>query len=871
MLLLATISSGLFVGYPLTIATNIASALLYMMAIAFPLTQTLVGLLIFSASSLHDNATIINAIRIIVFSLLFSFLPSLNRPPSPFIALATFWLAILCALMFNLISLENLGTTSLPQLLSGIYIEIAIILLASIALKLLTTNRLSKKSCVINTSKALLLHMVGLPTIISIPLIVKTVQSLSDLPISGTNLQSDLTVICFSLFSLILITIASARLINLCVQTSLTSIVHASTSSTRESPSISENLLTEDILQHINMAQKDIQELKSTNSRNNYLLASALRKLKRKSDALNFIRIRYKRTQTLANSLPEGMLLLSEKGYIIECNKILCQLLEIRYKDIKGKHFSYLKGAHIWSKELAQAIDATYLELSKKSNPKPWRTASSGYQNHFLEIVAVALKPLDRPQAESGSKHVESNISVALFVQKKPDLRSFIMHNLLPNRVAILGSSVIAFNRKLHLTLEQLLTELNSLIPPWALNEGQFSPKTAQVAITTLRKGLEDQCMSLGDIVADIDTQLGSEFSSEKTLVNLTESLVNSLELFMAYKGEYEKPIVQNVTTSSGETQLAISSYTSLRRVEGDVFLLVIEDELSRLLGQIIALLCYLECRSREIVTTICYETLSADSCRILQAARPGTYVRLSLNLSSKGLADKLSRRPSSSVKLASSRYYIADSVIELISMQLKRMGGFFTIQSSNTKGATMTFYLPHDEEAEKSKIRTRPEEEIADELHHTDSQKTSSLSVLVVGHKDQKMVQFQESLVANNCRVTIQPLGELLSKFEKADLSSGQGFDQSSTTEDENDNTLLFARTSNFDIVFLELPEKDIRTRLLYQFLRNELSNINTVILASPHEPLEELRSWARFNYPIPLHQLHSILEKVRDYKNPD
>lgn len=852
---------------PWPVGPATSAVLMYVLAIYSPLLQTVIAGSVFLALNLLFYNIPLSPTRIVFCVSLLAIACNTKRQIIPFGLLGFVWAGIWLFSFSEEKRLLLLGFSTPNQAINVGLFEIltlaAIVLIDKIVPRLCSW----RKAPYISSQFSLLAHFLAIPWLSSLILVAWSVNQ-SPLLLARENQLAALEdgnsfVLVFSLLLFTILILAKA-ISDHCKRLLLRMASLAVSQEQRVEETI-QTLETKDLLPYFESLKSYLKKFEELEEQSRIIKRKHRNLAQKRGLWVKALVAKIRGVNKLFAKLPFGLLSFSVDGTILGCSKIASRFLDLPRGDVIGQHLHYLKGTHIWSEEVALFVEETLSASTTKYFERPRHSSTSTLNGSYLELLAVCARiPGDSSEREEEDPR---RIHLALLIRKRSDCRTLIRNALTPSRISLLGNHAISTCRRLKTQLEDIFAELATILPSTEDDEQQISPAMLLLASKAMRIGLEEQRRQLEDELSLIDLALSPNSSGVNyRTVNITNAIMNAMELLFTSKRDWDKIVVQNMAPGSDVSKIAVSSSSSLRSVIDDVLLSIDENQLNHFLALVCSLLDVVDAQAGEVTITLCYEKVTVETSRILANINPGTYVRMTLHLNNKRYGSILSKQHYTSVRLLATRPLMTEAVLDMLAMQVRAIGGFVSVQASPNKPVLLTTYLPHeasDGNLADKELRTA---DVATVMTENDSNE-KTLNILIVGFNDSRIQQFSESLAAFNCRVTLCNLEDLLKEFKGVDVQIGIGFDDDSRVNELNNirDKLSLPDTTSYDAVFLDIPEKNIEAQLFFISISPWPTSVTKFILCHPKEELEGLKDYSRVNFPLPAHQLHTLLENIR------
>ncbi|GEM_PF-6735805 len=395
----------------------------------------------------------------------------------------------------------------------------------------------------------------------------------------------------------------------------------------------------------------------------------------------------------LMDAAPWGSIACTTRGHIIAANQNFLALLNLKQASLIGQPITALNANHNWNKEIVSWLT----ECCRKADSlKPGESLSrftSAANNFYLELRLVVAKS-EAFTTTPSAVPLQSDLALILFVRKLADIRDFQLRLIAPSDFELLGSQLHELNRTLTNQLgsavgqlsmsKEILTGLidQSGLPLIQTQQGADLSLALREVDSSIRKSIselsqleERSTQSLAD---------GSEaINFSKWILNATNYLFNLLSLPQA-------PSLFNIDEKNS-AQIALDENSA---IESDIFLLGSFNEVSRLCSYLICFLRWVVPQANQLQLSLGYEEFSEETAKFLAGCSPGRYARLMIEHKGQSVSAKI-MNPKYQHSLLTAKQNGIEVAFTLLSLEVKRMAGFVSLQSSSARGTTITIYLP--------------------------------------------------------------------------------------------------------------------------------------------------------------------------------
>lgn len=382
----------------------------------------------------------------------------------------------------------------------------------------------------------------------------------------------------------------------------------------------------------------------------------------------------------LCNAAPLGCLAVGTSGFIIAATKRCSDLLGITNEKLTGRSMTSLGKMHIWTQELAQHLARVTKDARTLCGAPPQRVLSSTQNGEYLEFT-VSVVPFGEGELQEYAVPeytAPSQQMILVYIRKVTDHRALNLSFFAPSPLEIEGVNAQELLRELRDDL-MLLHRKSS-----AARRILESPAARQFNTVALLTELEH----FSNITTkDIDlTLVENETAGLRQL---------DLESLLTIGGE-----LLSDTTARPPLPLIPEDRSKQHLITAEI------KELTRFTTLFLGVVYSAGLRGSTPTCSLGHEEIGVDTAKLLPGANPGNYLRLILTLEglrigSSVLAEDFRAIPSSdSAQL--------EQAIIALSIQVRRLGGFLSLQYRGAKDTLLTIYLPQLKTRTDAPPRTR-------------------------------------------------------------------------------------------------------------------------------------------------------------------
>jgi hypothetical protein len=471
-----------------------------------------------------------------------------------------------------------------------------------------------------------------------------------------------------------------------------------------------------------------------------------------------------------------------------------------------------------------------------------------------------------------------SNLTFVIFSNAKEDYRNFILSQFNPRALEIVGGQSIETLKEisaLATSLEASVSSTNkSLDSGVAMQYGDLESHLRSLLRTSADFGLEVRAI-VTDQLKKGGSPLAISTAEEKTALkahfknyNLTEELPTLLRLFEDLAGIDTEILLSVPEGANSEGQ----------PIKQAVKISAMEPQFTELKAIFLALLAGISRRidGNTLTLTVGTEQIGMTTAALFRGSSPGRYARLVLSHPGQSITSNM--MPDSLLHLPS---YVGKSdelevVLGIFSLQIERMKGFLSIQSSPAKGTHVTIYLPEDPTTTRSptpaQLRKIPADKVQEVIPEELTQErdnvvavtsvqrqTDSPSILIIEDNQNIRDELSSSLKSfPNLTLTFISRAEA-AKHLQGSSQSGAGFDSTSEIDQ------LFGPDSlpefnSFTLIILTIFD-DLSGGM--KLLKKIDGLTNVAVIAAEDDYADALSALYKvISYPVKVDEMAELLE---------
>ncbi len=570
-------------------------------------------------------------------------------------------------------------------------------------------------------------------------------------------------------------------------------------------------------------------------------------------------------SQVLAG-VPDGVLAVSAQNRLLVATPSVNSLLGLRKGSLIGAESSALRQTDsVWAKDLYNIIVwalSHEAQIQSEGIHRAWTDAEKGVR---LEVAVRLWSP--RPPSASQAGMPTAEKIFAFYLRVVPDQRAVQETLLLPTSFERIGATSAEIFLGLAENVRSAGEQLSMLTTKF-----HHSPDAAAKAVAAGGDGSE-----LSQLLVETD----------KLMRRLTMSVEEQSQKLLSFEDGCEELAMDHFVMrlfgylhqSLGlEKRIPIRVFgqpvapgplppTQLRACH-----LPIGESAG--LGQY--LMWFIRCllpRTKDLRVNIEQEQIGTGTASLVAGAAPGRYVRVTIENSGQSippnvLSSQLDHAPLSQLPTADP----LSAALFLLTRQVRRIGGFLTVQSTPAKGTSVGIYLPNDGKPSKRFCKRDIKRLTGTYLR---SQSKTATQVLIVGEEKTEHLSGIRSLLE---RCSLEPVyrsprelfGELSTpvEFEGRGFTEGDSFTEARNeprepAQDGDEPRRRFDATPLRLLIF-DCDQANYAALSLLDELEKEIPNITKIVLLDEKEvgQLRALPHWVILEKPLNEKDLE---EKIR------
>lgn len=593
---------------------------------------------------------------------------------------------------------------------------------------------------------------------------------------------------------------------------------------------------------------------------------------------------------------PIGYIAMTGSGAVLSSNKTLDAQFALEHSDEQlGAHFTELKVIEDAKESVTQRsvvlfnflarIIAEQKDLARGQSLQSFATLDAHTFVQFTvylfdeRVIPVDWKRMSQQLAPS-------SLTIVVFSSVRDDMRRFVLDQLQPNPLEILGGQSI-----------DLCREINSGIDAFAeryiLEDASLealrvaSPEQLEAQLRVLLNGASDFRSELKTLILDhlrhsqpiLQPSTPEERDRSKELlspIDLVKEFEQLLRMFDILTGQ------------SVETEFSVPSAIDLdgNTIKRPIVINSIKSQLFGFFATFLSVLTGIAKRAEgaPLTVSIGTEQLGVSTAALFKGSHPGNYARIMISHDGQSVTANMLPESIRGITAQYSAGEELDATLAIMALEVDRLNGFFSIQSSPVKGTHLTIYLPNDplavdksfrltsRKARPHKVALSPQPKSSQESlqmpapksipagnEHIEEEQSATRILLV--EDDASVSSEIQSLISRQGVNSIEAVSreEIRAILKPVDFS-GSGFSSGDSAEK------LFSSGVDLDsftlIVVSILGELAEGMRLL-----KELGNKRPILIVTKDPDSADALSALHpvVTYPIDEAQLSSILSNIR------
>ena len=685
-----------------TIIRALAGPVVFASVIFLPASRSIAAIIIFAGSIFFPHPEMLNTFRIVTFALLLVPMVRANKQLPLFYAVVIFWLVFLISAPYYATDSKLIEQFDTRLIVLSFILETFGVLTVRLLSCTKTATSIFKLNPVEISSRSFFVQLITFTVLLTSLFVGATIvivadSSFSEIAASLGRYKTQTGVLVATLLLL-------PMLVGLILSQMLTDFFRLMASASKtdqfilrtmpEPASIIEfKVALQLICDALNQLGSEVR--RATNQAKEHTLSTETRERElseREVSAFNLLH--------LMDQAPWGCLALGANGTIIRANKAFCETMNISNSLVAGENFNVIDNSHPWSSEICSILDWACKEHKSLIGHDSFRFFSSTVEQYYLqlEVHTIFASEVGLKFADGVPMDASTDVAVTLFLRKVPDLREFKKSLFSTKKRDILGQYAIGVCEDAQDSAKKIkdsVKEISTLL----------SQSTDSLSNTRLMlQGIDELAESI--ITKTTGTSLPA-ISTEEESINLTALIQHGIDHL------YElMALGQRIAIRDGSAELTPQQKTLLY-VAGKTLppAPAIEvkanyDEIHKLVAFLLGMMKSILPRAKKVDLAMATEQIGTGTANILPTSSPGEYVRIEINHGGKSITPNMTMRSLVELSTADQAPSETEMGIALLTLQVKRLGGFLTVQSSSTKGTQITIYIPLDCEQHRTQQR---------------------------------------------------------------------------------------------------------------------------------------------------------------------
>jgi len=405
---------------------------------------------------------------------------------------------------------------------------------------------------------------------------------------------------------------------------------------------------------------------------------------------------------------PVGFLAVNGSGAILAANRTIDVQFGLQLShDQIGEHFAQLKlneevsnstGLSIVLMNFVSRILSEQKQLTRGQPLQSYFPLDASSFVHFtVFLFDERIIPVDWKRMSQ--QLPPSELTIVLFSTVRDDLRSFLLEQLQPNSFEILGGHSIDLTKDILFQLETF-DQRFSMTPEEMDALRTCSPDELEAQLRMLIRGVSDLKVAVHSAVLDHirSAQSPSQPQTEEEKVK-AKSLLVPIDL----GGELERllRLFDELLGLSVEANFSFPTGVDAagKSVRQPITVQAVRPQISRFFATFLSVLSGISKRveGSALSVTIGTEQIGLGTAALFRGSHPGRYARITVSHTGQSVTTNMLP---DSVRHISPHVTAGEELVAalaLLSLEIERMNGFFSIQSSPAKGTHITIYIPED------------------------------------------------------------------------------------------------------------------------------------------------------------------------------
>jgi len=317
------------------------------------------------------------------------------------------------------------------------------------------------------------------------------------------------------------------------------------------------------------------------------------------------------------------------------------------------------------------------------------------YCQMTVYLIDGHLLPVDAKRISS--QIAPSDLSIVVFTEIRDDIREFILDQFLPSGLEILGGQSLDSVREIGALVEDFASKYH-LSPSNLEQLRTISAEEMEAEIRLIDRGAKELIAEIKSLTLD-HLRIGHSICQPNTedekkklepylvSVDLTKECEKILKLFDELVGQNVETqfIPPTVVIDGGEPKVQSVMIKSSKVL------------LQQLFGTLVSTLSAISKRTQGVPISVSVgtEQIGQGTAALFRGSHPGRYARIVISHKGQSITTNMLPDSIRRVSPPETSENPIEALLAILSLQVERMNGFFSIQSSPGRGTQVTVYLP--------------------------------------------------------------------------------------------------------------------------------------------------------------------------------
>lgn len=531
-------------------------------------------------------------------------------------------------------------------------------------------------------------------------------------------------------------------------------------------------------------------------------------------------------------------------GRIVVATPTLTRLLRMPKKSVVGLDRAvFAQGQSPWAADISNwmrwSLENQH-DLLHRGARRLWSQPDQGF---YLEILIRAWAPKQGRERDSG---IGLGTTIAFFLRRLPERRPLQLNMFQPTELEKLGADTPEFILSLVDSVQDTLEHI-SLLSAKIHNSALLSGRSASNEAGEISQLITETEKVVRRMAGNVEQRRKRLLASTERIeeIDLGATIEATLDHLCDLLGvEFRIPIVN----AAGAPLAAGNEFTrTVVKLDHSEFWGVVQ----YFAGLVHAILP----RARDVKVELEPEQIGTSTASVLTGSVPGRYIRLSLSHSGQSINAQILavQQEGTSIFQAGPPEPLSIALF-LLSRQVKRIGGFVSLQSSATKGTGISIYLP----ADQRQIRPQPSRREMRRLTGTlVAGTTGGTQVLVVGQEGVELEQIARLLERLSFEMVARTPDELLQELASPLEFEGRGFggrEEQIQADAKSEKSRKRLDVSPFRLIIFDTSNADFETLTLLDELERGDPALAKILLhdSGNEDRFRGLAHWVKLAKPL-------------------